>query len=142
MSSNANAPSAPRPLVLAFILVGLVTSASATALTGSAVALAGTDISDDGEWLLYGVSTHGSDWIEWHVKNITTGQELPDVIKWSKGGGTWDRTAAGFYYGRLPEPKPGEEFTSMIFGPWWLSSMSTPATSSPMTRTAFTAASR
>lgn len=75
------------------------------------VALAGTDVSDDGQWLLYGKSTHGSDWIEWRAKNITTGEELPDVIKWSKGGGTWDKTASGFYYGRLPEPKPGEEFT-------------------------------
>jgi prolyl oligopeptidase len=75
------------------------------------VALAGTDVSDDGQWLLYGRSTHGSDWVEWRAKNITTGAELPDVIQWSKGGGTWDKTASGFYYGRLPEPQPGEEFT-------------------------------
>ena len=76
-----------------------------TALNG------GSDVSDDGELLLYGVSTHGSDWVEWHVKNITTGDEHPDVIKWSKGGGTWDKAADGFFYGRLPEPAPGEEFT-------------------------------
>lgn len=75
------------------------------------VALAGTDISDDGQWLLYGKSTHGSDWIEWHVKNITTGVELPDVTKWSKGGGIWDKAAGGYFYMRLPEPPPGEEFT-------------------------------
>lgn len=75
------------------------------------VALAGTDVSDDGEWLLYGQSTHGSDWIDWHVKNITTGAELPDLVHWSKGGGTWDKAATGFYYERLPQPKPGEEFT-------------------------------
>ena len=36
---------------------------------------------------------------------------------------------------------PGELFTSMILGPPRDSSMSTPATSSPMTRAAFTAAS-
>ena len=75
------------------------------------VGLIGTDVSDDGEWLLYGVSTHGSDWIDWHAKNITTGEELPDVVKWSKSGGTWDKNAKGFYYDRLPEPEPGEEFT-------------------------------
>jgi prolyl oligopeptidase len=76
------------------------------------VALAGKpDVSDDGQWLLYGMSTHGSDWIEWRAKNITTGEELPDVIKWSKGGAIWDKTASGFYYERLPEPEQGEEFT-------------------------------
>ena len=36
---------------------------------------------------------------------------------------------------------PGDELTSMIFGPVRASSMSTPATSSPITRAAFTAAS-
>lgn len=76
------------------------------------VALSGTDVSDDGEWLLYGKSVHGSDWIEWHVRNITTGEELPDVVRWSKGGGTWDKHARGFYYGSMPQPQPGAEFTA------------------------------
>jgi prolyl oligopeptidase len=85
--------------------------------TDATVALAGEDISDDGQLLLYSQSTHGSDWQEWHVKNITTGQAYPDVVKWSKGGGTWDKTASGFYYGRYPEPKAGEEFTVAVNNP-------------------------
>jgi len=79
---------------------------------GTVALSGGTDISDDGEWLLYGISTHGSDWVEWHAKSITTGEELPDVIKWSKGAATWDKTADGFYYERMPEPESGEEFTA------------------------------
>ncbi len=75
------------------------------------VALGGWDVSEDGQWLLYAKSVHGSDWVEWQVKNITTGAELPDTVQWSKGGGTWDQAARGFYYGRLPQPRSGAEFT-------------------------------
>jgi prolyl oligopeptidase len=79
---------------------------------GTVALSGGTDVSDDGEWLLYGISTHGSDWVEWHAKSITAGEELPDVIKWSKGGATWDKAAGGFYYERMPEPEEGEELTA------------------------------
>lgn len=36
------------------------------------VALSGLSISDDGRWMAYGLSSAGSDWVEYRVKNITT----------------------------------------------------------------------
>jgi prolyl oligopeptidase len=40
--------------------------------------------SRDGKLLVYGLADAGSDWIEWHVRDIATGKDLPDVIRWSK----------------------------------------------------------
>ena len=51
------------------------------------VALAGTAISDDGKLMAYGIATSGSDWTEWHVRDIDTGKDLPDDLKWVKFSG-------------------------------------------------------
>ncbi len=70
------------------------------------VALAGTAISDDGKLMAYGTETSGSDWQEWHVRNVDTGKDLPDVIKWVKfSGASWTKDAKGFFYSRYDEPQ-------------------------------------
>src|SRR5208337_1651564 len=51
------------------------------------VAINGTSISNNGELMAYSLSTSGSDWIEWHVREVATGKDLPDLIKWSKFSG-------------------------------------------------------
>ena len=38
------------------------------------VALAGYAISEDGKHMAYGLSAAGSDWTEWHVRDVDTGQ--------------------------------------------------------------------
>jgi prolyl oligopeptidase len=76
------------------------------------VALAGSDTSDDGRKYLFAKSSSGSDWKEWYVLDIDSGTQLPDVVKWSKGGAQWNKDASGFYYDRNPEPAEGEEFTA------------------------------
>ena len=38
------------------------------------VALAGMPVSDDGKLLAYGLAAAGSDWQEWHVRDVATGQ--------------------------------------------------------------------
>jgi prolyl oligopeptidase len=81
------------------------------------ISLAGSDISDDGKWLLYAKSTAGSDWVEWFVKNIESGEELSDHIQWSKGGGNWNTDASGFFYERYPEPKAEEKYTAAAINP-------------------------
>lgn len=52
--------------------------------------------SDDGARLAYAVSEAGSDWQTWHVRDVASGQDLPDRVPWSKftGARGW-RTAAG-----------------------------------------------
>ena len=70
------------------------------------VALSGTAISDDGKLMAYGLATSGSDWNEWHVRDIDTGKDLSDELKWVKfSGASWSKDNKGFYYSRYDEPK-------------------------------------
>ena len=74
--------------------------------TDGTVALAGTAISDDGKLLAYALATSGSDWNEWHVRDVGTGKDLSDDIKWVKfSGASWTKDNQGFYYSRYDEPK-------------------------------------
>ena len=74
------------------------------------VALAGTAVSEDGRLLAYGIAAAGSDWNEWKVRDVATGRDYPDHIKWIKfSGADWTPDAGGFFYGRFPEPGPGED---------------------------------
>ncbi len=73
------------------------------------VALSGTAITDDGNLLAYGLSTAGSDWQEWRVRDIRTGADLPDVVKWVKfSGASWMKDGSGFFYSRYDAPKSGD----------------------------------
>ena len=70
------------------------------------VALAGTAISENGQYLAYGLSTAGSDWTEWKVRNIETGEDTDDHIRWVKfSGASWTHDHRGFFYSRYDEPK-------------------------------------
>jgi prolyl oligopeptidase len=72
------------------------------------VALAGAAITDDGKLMAYGTAASGSDWEEWHVRDVDTGKDLPDLLKWVKfSGASWSKDGRGFYYSRYDEPKPG-----------------------------------
>ena len=79
----------------------------------SSVSLASWQPTDDGSLLLYAKSVSGSDWCDWFVRDISTGEDLPDIIHWGKFGvAVWGPGNAGFYYLTFPQPDPGEEFTS------------------------------
>ena len=70
------------------------------------VALSGTAITDNGKLLAYGTAASGSDWQEWHVREVDTGKDLPDLIKWVKfSGASWTKDGKGFFYSRYDEPK-------------------------------------
>jgi len=70
------------------------------------VALAGEAITDDGKLMAYGTAASGSDWEEWQVRDVDTGKDLPDLIKWVKfSGASWSKDGKGFYYSRYDEPK-------------------------------------
>lgn len=69
------------------------------------VALSGLSISDDGRWMAYGLSSAGSDWVEYRVKNIATGEVSSDHLKWIKfSGASWTKDHQGFFYSRYDEP--------------------------------------
>ena len=72
-------------------------------------ALSGASPSNDGKLLAYAIADAGSDWAVWHVRDVATGKDLPDEIRWTKFGDVaWTPDQRGFYYLRFPEPKPGE----------------------------------
>jgi prolyl oligopeptidase len=73
------------------------------------VALSGLAVSHDGNLLAYGVASAGSDWKEFRVRDVRTGQDLADVIKWVKfSGASWTADGKGFFYSRYDEPRAGE----------------------------------
>lgn len=76
------------------------------------VSLSGASVSDDGKYYAYGVAKSGSDWVEWHVRDVATGEDLKDHLKWIKfSGASWTNDGRGFFYSRYDEPPPGEAFT-------------------------------
>ena len=79
-----------------------------TLSTDGTVALVGHTVSEDGKLLAYGTSASGSDWMEWRVRDVGTGKDLPDLIKWVKfSGASWTKDGKGFFYSRYDEPKQG-----------------------------------
>jgi prolyl oligopeptidase len=72
------------------------------------IALTGTGVSKNGKYLAYALSSGGSDWQEWKVREVETGNDLSDHIQWAKfSGASWTHDHKGFFYARFPEPKTG-----------------------------------
>lgn len=69
------------------------------------VALSSIDVSQDGKLLAYGISRSGSDWQEWFVRDIETGEDLKDHIKWVKfSSASFTKDGAGFFYSAYDKP--------------------------------------
>jgi prolyl oligopeptidase len=69
------------------------------------VALSGLSISEDGKLMAYGLSSAGSDWVEWYVRDVETGKDFDDHLKWVKfSGASWTHDRQGFFYSRYDEP--------------------------------------
>ena len=69
------------------------------------ISLGGTSVSNDGSMIAYSISDGGSDWREWRIMNIDSGEVLADHIRWSKfSNATWENDDSGFYYQKYEEP--------------------------------------
>ncbi|HEX5474064.1 MAG TPA: prolyl oligopeptidase family serine peptidase [Vicinamibacterales bacterium] len=69
------------------------------------VALTATAVSDDGAMLVYALSASGSDRQEMCVRDVATGVDRPDRLRWVKFASiAWAADGSGFYYLRFPEP--------------------------------------
>lgn len=65
--------------------------------------LAGFSVSKNGQYAAYGLSKAGSDWVEYHVMELSTKKNLDDHLEWVKfSGAAWQ--GDGFYYSRYPKP--------------------------------------
>jgi len=66
-------------------------------------------VSADGRLLAYALSEAGSDWQIWHVRDVATGRDLPDTLRWSKAGdASWAKDGSGFYYTRYAAPEAAD----------------------------------
>ena len=80
---------------------------------GGTVALAHIDISEDGNHMAYALAVAGSDWEEWKVRDVRTGQDLADDLTWIKSSGAaWTKDGQGFYYSRFDAPDEKAKMTS------------------------------
>src|SRR5947209_5963859 len=69
------------------------------------VALATLALSEDGRQLAYGTAASGSDWVEFRVRDVDSGRDRPDHLKWVKfSDAAWTHDGVGFFYSRYPEP--------------------------------------
>jgi prolyl oligopeptidase len=74
------------------------------------VALSGFSPSPDGRWLVYGQSEGGSDWVTYYVRDLGTGKNTGDTVRFVKfSGASWTNDGKGFFYSRYPEPPKGEQ---------------------------------
>jgi prolyl oligopeptidase len=70
------------------------------------VAISGLSVSEDGRLVAYAIADAGSDWMKWHVREVATGEDLPDVIEWSKfSTASWLKDGSGFFYEGYDAPE-------------------------------------
>jgi prolyl oligopeptidase len=71
--------------------------------------------SNDAGYFAYGLSQGGSDWEEVHVRDLATGKDTSDDIKWMKFSGiAWTNDNKGFFYSRYPAPAEGQAISNEV----------------------------
>lgn len=78
------------------------------------VALAGFHPTHDGSLAAYATQSSGADWQTWHVRNVATGRDLPDTLRWSKFSGASWTGDSGFYYEAYDPPQGGNATLSAL----------------------------
>ena len=79
------------------------------------VALKSLNFSHNGRWAAYAISRSGSDWQEFFVIDLQTGELTDDHIEWAKfSRAAWQ--GDGFYYSAYDRPTEGKEFSNVNAG--------------------------
>jgi prolyl oligopeptidase len=79
------------------------------------LSLADWSPSPDGRHLAYALSEGGADWASIKVREIESGVELPDLVRWFRFSTiSWTKDGKGFFYARFPEPPPGEALSAEL----------------------------
>ncbi len=79
------------------------------------IALLGYQASPRGANLAYELSRGGSDWVTIHVRDVASGKDLPDTIRWVKfSGAAWTEDGKGFFYSRYPEAPAGKAISQRV----------------------------
>lgn len=75
------------------------------------VAVTGYAVSEDGQLLAYGLSSAGSDWQEWHIREVERGRDRDDHVQWVKfSTASWTHDGQGFFYSRYDEPEESQAY--------------------------------
>lgn len=78
------------------------------------VALGGMAFSEDGKYVAYGTQDAGSDWRTWRIRDIDTGQDLPDTLRYLKFTEVaWTPDSQGLYFGKYPDPDPNGKYQAL-----------------------------
>ena len=92
----------------------LVLDSNAISPDGS-TALADFRPSPDGKLVLYALAEGGADWQTLRVRDLESGRDLADEVKWVRFSIlSWTRDSKGFFYSRYPEPPAGRAFTATL----------------------------
>ncbi len=79
------------------------------------IALADFSPSPDDTHFAYGQSQGGSDWVTLYVRELATGANTADTIRWVKfSSASWTKDGKGFFYSRYPEPPKGKELETAL----------------------------
>jgi prolyl oligopeptidase len=79
-------------------------------------AIAGMDVTENGSLMAYGVADAGSDWNTWRVRDVATGKDLDDEVRWVKfSGASWTKDGKGFFYSRFDTPDESKVLTGANF---------------------------
>lgn len=84
------------------------------------VALTALAPNDQGTLVAYGLSSSGSDRQDIRIRDVATGEDLPDRILWTKFVSiAWVLDGSGFYYTRFPAPGSVAESDENYFCSVW-----------------------
>jgi prolyl oligopeptidase len=80
------------------------------------VALTAWDVSKDGRFIAYATSSSGSDWLTWRIRRVDNGEDLEDMIEWSKfSRASWLPDSSGFYYSAFDPPQEGQTYSGVNY---------------------------
>jgi prolyl oligopeptidase len=77
----------------------------------------GYAVSRDATLLAYAVAPSGSDWTEWRLRNLASGQDLPERLRYTKYyRPVFTPDGRGLYYSAFPAPRAGSELSTQDLG--------------------------
>ena len=73
--------------------------------------------SPDAKLIAYGLAEGGADWRTVRVRDIASGTDLSDEVRWMRFSDiSWTKDSKGFYYSRYPEPPAGKVLEAALSG--------------------------
>ena len=86
-----------------------------TLAADATISLSSYSISQDGQWMAYALAEAGSDVLHARVREVATGQDLPDIVDWIKFSGlSWAHDGSGFYYSSFGPPASDAERDELL----------------------------